>query len=481
MRRRTSAAWIVTAALGAWCAGVAVAAETGARVAPPIDRVMLIVADDLRADALGAYGGTTARTPHLDALASRGAVFTRMTCAYPICNVSRSEMFSGRSHVGAGRGALKFEPGWTLWPERMRAAGWHTVYAGKWHVDGTPARAGFGATAGLFSGGGAAGKSLTLASTPSGRTVTGYVGWTFKDADGKALPELGIGLTPQTDGTIAERAIEAIGRKAGSPLFIHVNFTAPHDPLHWPPSRPGANRDGRELPLPKNFKAQHPFDTGNIEGRDEKIVPAPRSADDVRRERAIYFRLVEHLDDLVGRIVAALESAGGLERTLIVFTSDHGLALGSHGLMGKQNQYEHTINVPFIMAGPGVPRGRTIAAQGYLRDLYPTACELAGVSVPSSVQARSLGPVLRGAQVEVHEAVFGYFTDTQRMVRTTDGWKLVWYPKLGTYQLFNVTDDPDELRDRVNESGQRGRVDELKRRLAEWQRQVGDPLAEGKS
>ena len=197
-----------------------------------------------------------------------------------------------------------------------------------------------------------------------------------------------------------------------------------------------------DIALPANFRPQHPFDHGNINGRDEVIVPAPRSEEDVKRERAVYYALVENLDAQVGRIVQALEERGMLERTLIIFTSDHGLALGSHGLMGKQNQYEHTANVPLILAGPGIPAGRRIAAQCALRDLFPTVCDMSALPIPASVQGRSLMPVLNGEKEEVHDAIFGYFTDTQRMIRTTTAGSSSGIPRPARTQLFHIAEDP---------------------------------------
>jgi len=196
----------------------------------------------------------------------------------------------------------------------------------------------------------------------------------------------------------------------------------------------------------------------------------------VKQERAIYFSLVENVDRQVGRIVQALEEGGQLTHTVIIVTSDHGLALGSHGLMGKQNQYDHTINVPLVMAGPGIPAGQRFAAQCYLRDLYSTVCELTGVIPPSSVQGQSLVPVLRGQKTEVRDAIFGYFTDTQRMMRSADGWKLIWYPKIEKVQLFNVVSDPDEIRDLADDAGQAELLERMKKRLGEWQREHHDPV-----
>lgn len=430
--------------------------------------LIFIVADDLRADVMSVYGGPV-KTPHLEKLAGRGCLFRRATCGYPICHVSRTEMLTGRSVVAEASSGkvIQFKPEWMLWPQVMRQAGWHTVHSGKWHVEGTPWTRGYAATSGLFSSGGAAGQPLTLPQSATQRRVTGYVGWTFKSNDNKPRPEFGVGLTSDTDQRIADGAIEAIRQGPREPLFLHVNFTAPHDPLHWPSGRENSVR-AADFALPKNFRPEHPFDHGNLLGRDELIVPAPRTADDVRREQAVYFALVENVDSQVGRIVDALASEGRLKNSIIIFTSDQGLALGSHGLMGKQNQYEHTANVPLILSGPGIPEGKRIDAQCALRDLFPTTCELTGLAIPESVQGKSLVPVLHGEAPEVHNFVFGYFTETQRMVRSPDGWKLIWYPKANRTQLFHLAQDADELHDLSAEAAHRERLVQMMLVLQQW-------------
>jgi arylsulfatase A-like enzyme len=445
---------------------------------PVAPNVLLILADDLRPDAPGFAGGRTARTPHLDALARGGAVFSRATCSYPICHVSRSELLSGQLALGrpgqvTPGGPVAFYPATPLLPALLADAGWHTVHAGKWHVAGTPTRRGFRETVGMFSSGGAGNQPATFARTPSGREVTGYRGWTIKDSAGRAQPELGVGLTPETDRIITAHAAAAIAQLRDRPFFLQVNLTAPHDPLLEPPR----SRRGPEPELPGNFRPSPAFETGNSAGRDERIVPAPRSASDVRSERELYFRLVEEVDRNVGELLAALAAAGVRERTVVLFSSDNGLALGSHGLMGKQNQYEHSINVPLLLAGPGIPAGLRLPAQCYLRDLYPTLCDLLGVPTPSGLDGRSLTPLLRGERTEIHEAVFGYFTDTQRMIRTADGWKLIWYPAIQRTELFHVTDDPDELRDLAAAPAHAARLTQLRACLADWQLRHHDPAA----
>jgi arylsulfatase A-like enzyme len=185
--------------------------------------------------------------------------------------------------------------------------------------------------------------------------------------------------------------------------------------------------------------------------------------------------VISHLDEQVGRIREALEETGQAANTIVVFSSDHGLAIGSHGLRGKQNMYEHTVGVPLIFAGPGIPKGARRDAQVYLRDLYPTICDLAGVDIPATVEGRSRAGILRGTERSSQRYAFGYFRDVQRMVRG-DRWKLIEYPKAGRTHLFDLAADPAELRDRSADPECAGVLAGLRAELSAWQRQVGDPL-----
>jgi arylsulfatase A-like enzyme len=138
--------------------------------------------------------------------------------------------------------------------------------------------------------------------------------------------------------------------------------------------------------------------------------------------------------------------------------------------------YEHTVNVPLIVKGPGIPAGQRRDAQVYLRDLYPTVCELAGIPIPKTVEGRSFVPVLQGKARAIHDRIYGYFRDSQRMVRT-DRWKLIRYPRLGHEQLFDLQNDPDELKDLAGEPAHQAVRDELRGRLQAWQKEVRDPIA----
>lgn len=457
-----------------WFCALPITMAAVLRADQPRPNVLLMVSDDERPDTIHALGNSLIDTPHLDRLVASGTAFTRAVAPNPICTPSRAEILSGCSSfrngvIDFGEPIAKDIP---TWAATMQSAGYHTWYIGKWHNDGRPTQRGYEETAGLYAGGGgaAAGQQIDW----KGRTITGYRGWVFQDDAGQKFPEKGIGLTPTISADLAGAAIGLIKRQSKKPFFLHVNFTAPHDPLLMPPgfeSKYPADR----MPLPANFLPQHPFDHGNFRGRDELLWPFPRTESDVRQELAYYYAVISHLDAQIGRILAALDETQQAERTIVIFTSDHGVGIGSHGIRGKQNMYEHTIGVPLVMRGPGIPQNQKITAQCLLRDLYPTVCELTKVPVPREIEGRSLAPVLRGETKEVYPFVCGYFRNFQRMIRT-DRWKLIRYPQVERMQLFDLAADPNEMRDLSADGSHAAMRAELERKLREWQVAAKDPL-----
>lgn len=454
----------------ALAAGHTVAAPTARR-----PNVLLLLSDDQRPDTIAALGNPVIKTPHLDALVRRGTTFTQAVCANPICTPSRGEILSGCSGFRSGVTDFggKFDPRLALWPAAMQAAGYTTTFVGKWHNDGRPTQRGFDRTQGLFRGGG--GKFWKDQTDWKGSPITGYRGWIFQDDAGKLFPERGVGLTANISGLFADAAIEVIRNRTEQPWFLQVSFTAPHDPLIMPPGFETMYTVD-QIPLPPNFLTEHPFDHGNLRGRDEMLLPFPRTPEMVRDVLRMYYAVISHMDQQIGRILAALEDTGQADNTIVIFSSDHGLGVGSHGIRGKQNMYDHTVGVPLIWAGPGIPRGERRQAQVYLRELYPTACDLAGIEIPATVQGVSFAPVIRGQAAAIHDRVFCYFRDLQRMIRT-DRWKLIHYPKVDRWQLFDRSADPFELHNLVDDVRQAEVLAMLRRQLNELQRAHGDPLA----
>ncbi len=435
---------------------------------------LVIVSDDQRPDTIAALGNAVIETPNLDQLVREGMTFTRASSAFPLCVPSRAEILTGATafHNGVPYGGGRLKKGQVFWADALRNAGYQTWYCGKWMNDGAPKTRGYEETSGLFSSGGAGPLGREPRYGRHNRLITGYRGWTFKSADGTPELEKGIGVVGETSKYIADGAIELLQRKTDKPFFMHVNFTAPHDPLIIPPGYAGKYKPS-EMQVPANLLPKHPFDHGNIDGRDEQLLPWPRTEADVREEIAAYYAVIDDMDAQIGRILAALKASGRYDNTVILFTSDHGLALGSHGLMGKQNMYEHTIGVPFIIAGPGIPKNQRTAAQIYLRDMYPTTCELAGIPVPETVESKSIVPILRSPDAEIYPAVFGYYKDTQRMIRTSR-WKLIRYPKVGRTQLFDLENDPDELVDLSGSSKHQELASRLGDQMDQWFQQQNE-------
>jgi arylsulfatase A-like enzyme len=350
----------------------------------------------------------------------------------------------------------------------MQHAGYHTWYVGKWHSLGRPSDWGYEECQALFGYGNRSWPN-DIQVDWKGRKITGAPGCVFQTDDGRLLREKGVGSKPNISAVFADAAIDFIKRKPQKPFFLQVNFLAPHDPLLLPPGYEGRYRP-EKIPVPPNFLPEAPFDTGYLRTRDELLFSWPRTREAVRDELAMYYLVISYLDAQIGRILATLEATGQAAGTIVIYTSDQGIAIGSHGLRGKQNMYEHTIGVPLIFAGPGIPKGSRCDAQCYIRDLYPTACELAGMEAPETVQGTSLAPLLRGETTSDYPCTFAAFGRTQRMIRT-DRWKLIHYPKIEKFQLFDLSTDPHELNNLASDTRQAAVVADLRAKLEAWHRE----------
>ncbi len=251
------------------------------------------------------------------------------------------------------------------------------------------------------------------------------------------------------------------------PFLIYFGFSHPHDPRNGTPElleKYGAVNhtdrdtlppaDPKQPPLPVNYLPEHPFFHGHPNLRDEVSVSGVwerRDERTIRNELGREFACSENIDIQVGRVLAKLESMGELDNTYVIYTSDHGMAIGRHGLQGKQNLYEHTWRVPFIVKGPGIEAGSRARGNIYLLDVLPTLCELAGIAAPETVEGKSFKPVLDGKQETVRETLYGVYCGGtkpgMRCVKQGD-WKLIKYDVMdGTVrrtQLFNLAANPHE-------------------------------------
>jgi arylsulfatase A-like enzyme len=256
---------------------------------------------------------------------------------------------------------------------------------------------------------------------------------------------------------------------------MYVGFNAPHDPRQAPEEFLQMYPIDA-IKVPPNYLPQHPFDQGDYKTRDELLAPFPRTELDVKMHRREYYAIISHLDAQIGRILEALNASGQRSNTYVILTADHGLAVGEHGLMGKQNQYERSMRMPLIVRGPGIQPGKTVDALVYQHCMYATTCELAGIPVPPHVGFPSLAPMLRDPSPKpLYDAVFGWLNVLQRSVRTRQH-KLILYTQINRYQLFDLEQDPWEMHDLIDDAAHQPIQLQMVARLKQLQAELGDPL-----
>ncbi len=434
------------------------AVSTGSSPAQTTRRpnILFLFSDDQRADTIHSLGNKYITTPTLDGLVKAGTTFTRAYCMGAqqgaVCVPSRAMLMSGKTLFRSKENL----DGETTWPQVFAQNGYATFGIGKWHNGQSSYRNTFANGKAVFFGGMNDPYSMPV------QDLNADHNFSNKRATGKHATEL-----------FADSAIEFLqAQKGDKPFALYVAFTLPHDPRTAPKDY-RARYDATHLPLPKNFLPLHPFDNGEMTVRDEQLAPWPRTPGIVREHLADYYACVTYLDAQIGRILAALKQSGQYDNTIIVFASDSGLAIGSHGLFGKQNLYEHSMRAPLILAGPGVPKNKRSDAFCYLLDLFPTMCDLTGLRVPLGVEGLSLAPVLVGQQKTRRAAIFTAYRNVQRAVRDKR-WKLIVYPKINRTQLFDLQHDPAELRNLADNPAYAKRVEQMMAMLRQRQQQFGD-------
>ncbi len=456
----------------------AIAAAAGQAMGQPQARpnILFLIADDLTFRGVRALGNAEVATPSIDRLISRGCTFTHCfhqgSWSAAVCMPSRTMLNSG---LTAFRARHEFESA-PLWGETFGRAGYDTYLIGKWHLSDAALSRSFQRTGpvspGMFESGPDAYRRPSAGDrwTPWDTTRKGQWLETAQWQRGAKVP-IKHSAEIWADGAIEH--LRGVAR-AEKPFFVYVGFNSPHDPRQAP--RAFVDRYPRErIAIPPSYLPEHPFDNGELKIRDELLAPFPRSREAVRLHRSEYYAHITYMDEQIGRILDALDASGKAANTYVVLTSDHGLAVGEHGLMGKQNLYEHSVRMPYVIAGPGIPKGKRIEAMIYQHSTFATTCELAGIPAPATVEFPSLGKLLRGESSSAHDAVFCWYRDLQRSVRTEEH-KLIVYPKAGVTQLFDLRKDPWETADLSADPKYTAMGKQLLERLRRFQRELGDDL-----
>lgn len=466
--------------------------------------IVFLFADDYTYEAIHALGNNVIQTPNLDRLVNQGTTFTH---AYnmggwngAICVASRSMIISGMSIWNAQNTTAKWRDGNSValnntWGRILASNGYNTYMTGKWHVDakadfvfdtarnirpGMPddlrSKADWAAIYKAFEEGEPVKSMMPPAyfrPVDENDTI-----WSPTDPAYKGFWEGG----KHWSEVIKDDALDFLqdASQKEDPFFMYLAFNAPHDPRQSPQSFLDKYKID-DIPVPENWLPEYPFRdamNSSFSMRDEALAPFPRTPFAIKTHLKEYYAIITHLDEQVGKILDALEALGKMDNTYIFFAGDHGLSVGHHGLLGKQSMFDHSIRIPLMMVGPGIPKGQRIKEDVYLQDIMATSLDLAHVEKPDYVDFNSLLPLAKGETQKGHlgDGVYGAFEKgSQRMIRK-DGYKLIVYPKINKLLLFNMEKDPLEMTDLAELPENEGLVQSMFFDLMALQKQMNDPL-----
>ncbi len=426
---------------------------------PDSANMIFFLSDNHTRNFVGAYGHPVVQTPILDRIAERGVRFGNAYCASPLCCPSRAALATGRypHQTGYWDNALAYDGKVVSWHHRVRDSGATVTSIGKLHYQSGDNDNGFteeiipmhivegkGALIGLLRATDDGVPPRTGPREMYGRSGVGEADYQDYDRD------------------ITKHAVDWLNREGARldrPWVLLVSYASPHPPFAipkrlydlYPPDR---------MPLPVQFSADTRPDHPAISHiRKVDNFEEPFDEEWVRRSVAGYCGLITHVDEQIGQVMTAVEELGMLETTRVMYTSDHGEAAGNHGLFGKSALYEHSMAVPLIVAGPGVPEGRTVNQIVSHVDLYPTLIEAMGARFSiddTDLAGVSVWPAMEGQ--ERSRPGFGEFHSQSSKVGSfmlrDGGDKLIYHVDMPP-QLFDLKDDPLETRDLAGEDGPR--------------------------
>ena len=443
------------AAVGAGACGAPL--DTGAG---PLN-VLFLFPDQMRAQAMGCMGNPDVRTPNLDRLASEGVLFRNHFANSPVCCPARAIILTGKyAHVnGMVANDLRLRESETSVAEVFASSGYRTGFVGKWHLDGGPRQPGW---------------------IPPGPRRQGFEFWAanevshahfnthyFRDEptpipitkfESEAWTDIGIEFLRQT-------------KQDSRPFFLTIQMGPPHDPYLAPPEYM-AQYDPEEIALRPNFDG----DTS-----DRELEPNPYVKTPGRKEIAAYYAMVTAVDDQVGRILAELDELGLRENTVVIVSSDHGDMLGSHGATLKRKPWEESIRVPGIVRHPRASGGRETEALFSHVDIAPTLLSLCGIPVPREMQGADMSSSVLGDPGPEPEAAYFQIFGPFLAGGVERGWRGIrtnrhMYARTqeGPWVLYDLEDDPYELRNLAEDPEAKPLLEEMDSLLAAWMDRTGD-------
>lgn len=437
--------------------------------------VLFILTDDQRYDTINALGNQDIKTPNMDWLVNHGTAFTQAHIpggtSGAVCMPSRAMIHTGRSLFRIEKEGQNIPEDQVTMGETFRKAGYETFATGKWHNGTSAFQRGFESGANLFFGGMWDHWCVpTCVYDPTGEydnVVDVTINFTCDNRTVKMHADhFNHGI--HSSELLSDTAIEFLEKREDErPFFLYLSYLAPHDPRVMPEQFRNMY-DPETIQLPPNFAPQHVFPYGVEDIRDEKLASYPRTEGEIRKHIAEYYAMISHLDYEIGRVIQTLKDRGELDNTVIVLCGDNGLAVGCHGLMGKQSCYEHSVRVPLVLYGPDIPEGKCVDHYVYLYDIFPSLCSMLQIPVPDSVDGKDFSGMIWGEAGKTRDTLYFAYAELIRAVKD-ERYKYIEYRNHGTHrQLFDLKEDAAEQHDLSEQPEYAKRIQKMKQDMADY-------------
>lgn len=438
--------------------------------------IVFFFTDDQRFDTIAALGNSDIHTPNMDMLVENGLSFTHALIpggtVGAVCMPSRAMLNTGRGLFQLENSGETIPKNHSLLGETLKQNGYETCGIGKWHNGCSSYGRSFTCGGKIFFGGMADHWNVPVCNfDPDAcyeKNTHNFILDPFSNNICRKMICDTIHPGKHSTDLIADEALLNLEKlySSPSPFYMYISFLAPHDPRSMP-EKFLSMYDPDKITLPENFKPEHPFDNGSLRIRDELLAPFPRTGKNTKQQLAEYYAMISHLDFQIGRIIEDLKKAGKYKNTIFILAGDNGLALGQHGLFGKQNCYEHSIRVPLIFAGPGIPRGKKSKAPIYLANIFPTICDILDIPIPENVTMDSFKTVIDNPKENIYNVTYHAYENLQRAVREKS-YKLIEYVINGKHtqtQLFDLENDPHETNDISDQPGYAEKLAQMRKTL----------------
>lgn len=459
------------------CACFTVSVFTSAQAAPAKQQynVLFIISDDLTSTALSCYGNKVCQTPNIDRIAARGTRFTRAYCQGTYCGPSRASFMSGYyPHATGVLGYTNPRPqigDRAMWAEHFKNNGYYSARVSKIFHMGVPGgieKGDDGADDAAcwterFNSQGpewmAPGDGETLENNPDGKKpAVGGNTFVVVEADGDDLVH--------SDGRTAAKAVELIGKHKDETFWLGVGFVRPHVPFVAPRPYYEAFKPYSKHILPEKF----PGDWDDIPTAGINYKTSKNMKMDIRRQKKAvggYYASVAYMDAQVGKVLDALEKSGLEEKTIIIFTSDHGYHLGEHDFWAKVSLLDESSQVPLIISVPG-KKPAVCHSFTELIDLFPTTASLCGLEVPARIQGKNISRMLDDPKHQVRDTAFSVSGSRRGLLLRDDRYAYIQYAEDASkgIELYDVKADPNQFTNLAVDERHAATVEKYKAKLA---------------